>query len=100
MVRTKRRSHGEDAIYCDAAKNRYYGAVSLGHGAGGTRLRRKVSGKTKQDVRDKLKQLRGADPPAGRAGGQAVQGAQRGTGTGADRRLGPLPRLIPAPADR
>ena len=33
------------------------GAVSLGHGPGGKRIRRKVSGRTKQEVRDKLKAL-------------------------------------------
>lgn len=38
-------------------KNRYIGAVSVGFGPGGKRLRRKVSGKTKQEVRDKLKAL-------------------------------------------
>jgi hypothetical protein len=50
----KRRGHGEDAIYFAADKNRYIGAVSVGFGAGGKRVRRKVSGKTKQEVRDKL----------------------------------------------
>jgi integrase len=53
----KRRGHGEDAIYFEAAKNRYVGAVSLGYAADGKRLRRKVSGRTKQEVRDKLKAL-------------------------------------------
>jgi integrase len=53
----KRRGHGEDAIYFEAAKNRYVGAVSLGHAADGKRVRRKVSGRTKQEVRDKLKAL-------------------------------------------
>ncbi|MGH3257894.1 MAG: site-specific integrase [Streptosporangiaceae bacterium] len=33
------------------------GAVSLGYGPDGRRIRRKVSGKTKQEVRDKLKAL-------------------------------------------
>ena len=54
-VRTSRRGHGEDLIYLDAEKNRYAGAASLGHGGDGTRVRRKVYGKTKQDVRLKLK---------------------------------------------
>jgi hypothetical protein len=27
----RRRGHGEDAIYFDAAKNRYIGAISLGY---------------------------------------------------------------------
>ena len=31
----RRRGHGEDAIYFDAAKNRYVGAVSLGFGPDG-----------------------------------------------------------------
>ena len=50
----RRRGHGEDAIYFAADKNRYIGAVSVGFGPDGHRLRRKVSGKTKQEVRDKL----------------------------------------------
>jgi integrase len=56
----KRRRHGEDAIYFDATKNRYVGAVSVGFGGDGRRLRRKVSGKTKADVRQKLKELHAA----------------------------------------
>jgi integrase len=54
---SRRRGHGEDAIYLDPAKNRYVGAVSLGFGPDGKRLRRKVTGRTKQEVRDKLKAL-------------------------------------------
>jgi integrase len=59
MVATgaKRRGHGEDTIYFAAAKNRYVGAVSLGFGPDGRRIRRKVYGRTKQEVRDKLKAL-------------------------------------------
>jgi hypothetical protein len=53
----RRRGHGEDAIYFDETKNRYIGAVSLGFGPDGKRSRRKVSGRTKQEVRDKLKAL-------------------------------------------
>lgn len=53
----RRRGHGEDAIYFDEAKNRYVGAVSLGFGPDGKRARRKVTGRTKQEVRDKLKAL-------------------------------------------
>ena len=55
--KTRRRGHGEDAIYFDTAKNRYVGAVSLGFGPEGKRSRRKVYGRTKQEVRDKLKAL-------------------------------------------
>jgi integrase len=53
----RRRGHGEDAIYFDATKNRYVGAVSLGFGPDGKRNRRKVSGRTKAEVKDKLKAL-------------------------------------------
>ncbi len=53
----RRRGHGEDSIYFDSDKNRYIGAVSVGFGPDGKRVRRKVSGKTKQEVRDKLKAL-------------------------------------------
>jgi hypothetical protein len=51
----RRRGHGEDAIYFDAAKNRYVGAISVGFGRDGKRIRRKVTGRTKAEVRDKLK---------------------------------------------
>ena len=60
----RRRGHGEDAIYLDAARGRYVGAVSLGNGPDGRRIRKKVVGKTKQAVRDKLKKLH-ADLEAG-----------------------------------
>ena len=54
---TKRRGHGEDAIYWDESKGRWYGSVSLGFDSGGKRLRRKVSGKTRTEVKDKLREL-------------------------------------------
>jgi integrase len=53
----RRRGHGEDSIYLDTARGRYVGAMSLGYGPDGRRTRRKVTGKTKQEVRDKLKAL-------------------------------------------
>jgi hypothetical protein len=40
---SKRRGHGEDAIYWDETRNRYMGAVDLGFDATGKRIRRKVS---------------------------------------------------------
>ena len=52
-----RRGQGEDSIYWDASKNRYIGAVSLGFSPSGTRLRKKVTGRTKTEVRDKLRDL-------------------------------------------
>src|SRR5689334_11419618 len=51
----RRRGHGEDAIYFDAAKNRYVGAISVGFGPDGKRVRRKVTVRSKAEVRDKLK---------------------------------------------
>jgi len=54
---SKRRGHGEDSIYWDASKGRYTGAVSLGFSPAGTRIRKKVSGRTKAEVRDKLREL-------------------------------------------
>ena len=56
-TKVSRRSRGEDAIYFAAAKNRYVGSVSLGYGPDGKRIRRKVFGKTKQEVRERLKTL-------------------------------------------
>ncbi len=65
-----------DAIYfdhsgdCRDARNhkgcpgRWRGAVSLGYGPDGKRIRRKVGGPTKQDVKDKLEELH-ADLSAG-----------------------------------
>src|SRR5215472_1127841 len=53
----KRRAKGEDAIYFDASKNCYVGAVSVGFDVNGSRARRKVRGKTKAEVRQKLKAL-------------------------------------------
>ena len=52
---SRRRGYGEDAIYFDAAKNRFVGAISVGFGPDGKRVRRKVTGRTKAEVRDELK---------------------------------------------
>jgi hypothetical protein len=53
----KRRGHGEDSIYWAESKSRFVGAVSLGFSASGTRVRKKVTGRTKAEVRDKLREL-------------------------------------------
>ena len=53
-TKVSRRGRGEDAIYFATAKNQYVGSVSLGYGPDGKRIRRKVFGKTKQEVRDRL----------------------------------------------
>jgi hypothetical protein len=75
---TRRRGHGEDAIYFAADKNWYIGAVSVGYGPDGKQLHRKVSGKTKQEVRDKLRALHaeldvGRQSSAGYTGRAAVE---------------------------
>jgi integrase len=69
MAETRRRGYGEDAIYFDhtgecrdrrhhkGCPGRWRGVVSLGFDPGGKRQRKKVSGKTKTEVRDKLKAL-------------------------------------------
>jgi integrase len=69
MAETRRRGYGEDAIYFDhlgecrdskhhkGCPGRWRGVISLGFGADGKRRRKKVSGKTKTEVRDKLKAL-------------------------------------------
>ena len=57
QAKGKRRGQGEDSIYWDSSKNRYVGAVSLGFSPSGARIRRKVTGRTKAEVRDKLREL-------------------------------------------
>ena len=52
-----RRGHGEDPIYYDQANHYWVDAVSLGY-KGGKRVRRKVTGRTKAEVRTKLRDLR------------------------------------------
>src|ERR1700743_3363089 len=52
---SKRRGRGEDSICWDASRKRYIGAIDLGFSPAGTRIRKKVSGKTEVEVRDKLK---------------------------------------------
>jgi hypothetical protein len=54
---SKRRGHGEDSIYWDESRKRYIGAVDLGISPAGTRICKKVSGKTKVEVRDTLREL-------------------------------------------
>ena len=75
---TKRRGHGDDSIYFDAANNRWVGSVSLGFSPDGKRRRRTVRGRTKTEVRDKLRGLRediayGVKSPAAYSVQQAVE---------------------------
>src|SRR5215468_1097095 len=70
QAKGQRRGHGEDSIYWDSSKRRYVGAVSLGFAPAGARIRRKVTGRTKAEVRSKLRELhqevdRGVRPKQG-----------------------------------
>jgi integrase len=54
----RRRGRNEGSIYKDEAKGRWYGAVSVGYGSDGVTWRRhKVSGRTRAEVAQKLRQL-------------------------------------------
>ncbi|MFF0197988.1 tyrosine recombinase XerC [Streptomyces anulatus] len=55
---SRKAANGEDSIYWDKSKNRFVGAVSLGFTTAGKRQRSKVSGKTKTEVRRKLRELK------------------------------------------
>jgi integrase len=55
----RRRGRGEDSVYFDQAKGCWVGSVSLGFSADGKRRRRTVRGRTRTEVRDKLRDLRG-----------------------------------------
>lgn len=69
MADARRRGYGEDGIYFDHREDcrdsahhkicagRWRGVVSLGFSADGKRVRKKVSGQTKAEVRDRLKEL-------------------------------------------
>jgi hypothetical protein len=67
MAGASRRGYGEDGIYFDhrddcrdsahhkTCAGRWRGAVSLGYAADGKRIRKKVGGQTRTEVKDKLK---------------------------------------------
>lgn len=54
--RPRKAGNGEDSIYWDKFRNRYVGAVSLGFTPAGKRIRPRVYGKTKTEVRAKLRE--------------------------------------------
>ena len=64
MATSVRRGHGEGSIYWDEANGTWVGAISLGWRADSKRIRRKVTGRTKTEVREKLKQVK-AEAEAG-----------------------------------
>ena len=54
----RHRGRNEGSIYKDEAKGRWYAAVSFGYGPDGQTWRRyKVSGRTRAEVAEKLRQL-------------------------------------------
>jgi hypothetical protein len=69
MAGASRRGYGEDGIYFDhrtdchdsahhrTCSGRWRGVISLGFDADGKRIRKKVSGQTRTEVKDKLKAL-------------------------------------------
>jgi hypothetical protein len=57
QAKGQRHGHSEDSIYWDSSKSRYIDAVSLGFSPAGRRIRRKLTGRTKAEVRSKLREL-------------------------------------------
>jgi integrase len=53
----RRRDRGDDGIYWDKTNKCYLGTISLGYDSAGKRIRRRVRGKTKAEVKDKLAEL-------------------------------------------
>jgi hypothetical protein len=71
------RGHGDDSVYFDAANACWVGSVSLGYSPDGQRRCRAARGRTKTEVRDKLRGLRedissSVHAPAGYTVRQAV----------------------------
>jgi hypothetical protein len=64
MTAPARRGHGGGSVYRDAANGTWVGAISLGSRPDGSRIRRKVTGRTKTEVREKLKKVQ-AEADAG-----------------------------------
>lgn len=55
MAATKRRARGEDSIYYDRSRRRWAGTITVGWKPDGRRDRIIVRGKTKTEVKDKLR---------------------------------------------
>ena len=55
---TSRRGHGEGSLFWDESRQRWMGVVSVGFDGRGKRIRRKVSGRTKTEARQRLQALR------------------------------------------
>jgi hypothetical protein len=55
MAETKRRARGEDSIYYDRSRDRRPGTITVGWKPDGRRDRITVRGRTKTEVKDKLR---------------------------------------------
>ena len=55
MAETKRRARGEDSIYYDRSRDRWTGTITVGWKPDGRRDRITVRGRTKTEVKDKLR---------------------------------------------
>jgi len=55
MAETKRRARGEDSIYFDRSRDRWTGTITVGWKPDGRRDRITVRGRTKTEVKDKLR---------------------------------------------
>ncbi|MEV4242545.1 tyrosine-type recombinase/integrase [Streptosporangium canum] len=84
---TKKRGHNEDSIYKDG--DRWRGAISIGYGPNGERVRKKVSGKTRPEVVEKIRKIR-----EGLAKGLPVPDDKITVGAFLDRWLSTLPGHI------
>jgi len=65
---TTRRGRGEGSVYYDAERGRYVGVLDVTEPGSGKRVRRKVSAKTKTELRTKMDALRRELADAGSAG--------------------------------
>lgn len=54
---TKRRAHGDGGLYWSEKRQRWIAAASLGYDAGGKRIMRRGSGRTKTEAKNKLKEV-------------------------------------------
>src|SRR6202044_4072454 len=93
MATAVRRGHGEGSVYRDAANGTWVGAISLGWTSDGKRIRRKVTGRTKTEVRDKLKKLQ-AEADAGLKTSASYTVAKSVDDGAAEARDGPAAKIV------
>lgn len=57
VANARRRGHGDGGVYREEARNRWVGSLDLPPGPDGKRRRKKVTGRTRRDVLDRLADL-------------------------------------------